>query len=97
MVYFSERLRELRKAKGLTQAQVAELVGGTKMMISSYESGTRYPPYATLIKISNLYGVSTDYLLGINKNRTINVDGLSDEQLLLVQQLINALRSQTIK
>lgn len=97
MVGFSERLRQLRKAKGLTQAQVAELLGGTKMMISSYESGTRYPPYATLIKLSSLYGVSIDYLLGASRNRTLNVDGLSEEHLLLVQQLINALRNQSMK
>lgn len=92
MVYFSERLRQLRKAKGLTQAQVAEILGGTKMMISSYEQGTRFPSYPTLVKISKLYGVSTDYLLGATTQKMLNVEGLSDEQLMLVKALVDELR-----
>ena len=92
MVNFGERLRQLRKARGLTQAQLAELLGGSKMMISSYESGTRFPPYPTLVKIASIYGVTTDYLLGAEKHKTLNADGLSDDQLQLAKSLIDELR-----
>ena len=92
MVDFGDRVRQLRKAKGLTQSQVAELVGGTKMMISSYEQGMRFPPYPTLIKLAKLYGVSTDYMLGLHQQKVLNVDGLSDANLLLVRALVEALR-----
>lgn len=96
MVDFGRRMRQLRKAKGLTQSQVAELVGGTKVMISSYELGTRFPPYSTLVKLARLYGVSTDYLLGVVSHRTLNVDGLSNEHILLLKALIEALRDRTL-
>ena len=93
MVNFGEKLRQLRKARGLTQSQLAELLGGSKMMISSYESGTRFPPYPTLVKIASIYNVTTDYLLGAEKQQMLNATGLTNEQLQLIQMLIDALRS----
>lgn len=93
MVDFCNRLRNLRKGKGLTQAQVAELIGGTKAMISSYEMGTRYPPYNILIKFARLYGVSTDYLLGMTNYVKLDAEGLTQEQMTLVKSLIDELRN----
>lgn len=97
MVNFGERLRQLRKVKGLSQAQVADILGGTKMMVSSYETGLRYPPYPTLVKMARLYGVTTDYLLGATEKRMINVDGLSDDNVTLVHALVDALRQSNRK
>lgn len=97
MVNFGERLRQLRKEKGLSQAQVADILGGTKMMVSSYETGLRYPPYPTLVKMARLYGVTTDYLLGATEKRMINVDGLSDDNVTLVHALVDALRQSNRK
>ena len=92
MVDFSNRLRDLRNAKGLTQIQVAEIVGGSKAMISSYELGTRYPPYDVLIKLSRLYDVSTDYLLGVKNNYALDAQGLTPEQFTLLRSLIDELK-----
>lgn len=47
---YNERLRDARKAKGLTQAQLGELVGCAKNTISSYESGVNEPSVAVLNK-----------------------------------------------
>ena len=46
---FSERIKQLRKAKGASQAQVAEYLGVTKQAYSLYETGKREPPFATLL------------------------------------------------
>lgn len=92
MVDFCNRLRNLRKGKGLTQLQVAEIIGGTKAMVSSYEMGTRYPPYNVLIKLARLYGVSTDYLLGITNYVKIDAEGLTQDQIALVKALVDELR-----
>ena len=59
------RLRELRKKQGLTQTQVAERLGVSKAVVSSYEVASRCPSYDILIKLATLYNVSTDYLLGL--------------------------------
>lgn len=54
MIDLGQRLKDLRKAKGLTQQQVADRVWVTKAMISSYELSTRAPSYEVLIKLSKL-------------------------------------------
>lgn len=93
MVDLGQRLRDLRKGHGLTQLQVAERIGITKAMVSSYELSARQPSYDILVKLASLFSVTTDYLLGINKTCTIDVSGLSDEQIALMIQMANALRS----
>lgn len=60
---FSERIKALRKAKGASQADVAEFLGVTKQAYSLYETGKREPPFATLLKIAEYFGTDTDTLL----------------------------------
>lgn len=67
MVNTGERLKTLRIENGLTQKQVAERVGVAVSAISSYEGGIRLPSYGVLIKLSKLYHVTTDFLLGAEK------------------------------
>lgn len=88
MVDLGKRLKDLRKSKGLTQQQVADRVWVTKAMISSYELSARSPSYEVLIKLAKLFGVTTDYLLGIESCRRINTDGLTNAQINLINTLI---------
>ena len=71
MVNFRANIKKLRQQKHMTQQQLAERVGISKAMISAYETETRYPSYDILIKLAATFGVSTDYLLGLEKNKTI--------------------------
>ena len=57
----------LRKAKGMTQNDVAHKLGITRQAYGHYESGVRLPPTDNLEKLAILFGVSTDYLLGIGE------------------------------
>ena len=61
-----QKLRELRKARGLTQQQLADKVGISNVSLSNYERGTQMPDILTLTKLANAIGVSTDTLLGLN-------------------------------
>ena len=62
---FSERLKTIRKKRGFTQGYVADEVGITRPAYTAYESGKREPDFSILSKLAEVYGVSTDYLLGI--------------------------------
>ncbi|MBQ4155544.1 MAG: helix-turn-helix transcriptional regulator, partial [Clostridia bacterium] len=57
-------LKELRKAKGLTQGQVAIYCDITEKTYQNYELMTREPKVSILIRIADLYNVSLDYLVG---------------------------------
>lgn len=92
MVNMGEKLCSLRIEKNLTQKQVADRIGLAISAVSSYESGSRYPTYDTLIKLARMFHVSTDYLLGIADKRNIDVTGLDDEDVGLISQLVDKLR-----
>lgn len=58
------RLREIRKSKRLTQAQVAEGVNCSTPTYSRYENGKRQPPLDMILRLADFFGVSLDYLFG---------------------------------
>lgn len=63
VVGYGERLRKLRKAKGLTQQDVADKLKLAKSTISQYESETNEPDAETFSKLAVLYGASIDYIV----------------------------------
>lgn len=63
-VQFSERLKALRKEKGLHQSQLAEALNATQRKISYWETGKTEPDLASVCKICDLFDVSADFLLG---------------------------------
>lgn len=90
---FGRILKELRKKNNLTQQQLADRIGVTKSVISFYELRERAPSPEVLIKLSYIFHVNTDYLLGIERVKTIDVSGLDDEDIKAVQAIIERLRN----
>lgn len=68
---FGKRLAKLRKTKGLTQQQLADLIGVSRRVIAYYEAESEYPPARLIVPISQALKVSTDELLGIKKSKNI--------------------------
>ncbi len=93
MVNFGERLKKLRVERKLTQIQLAQMIGVAVSAISSYEVGNRYPSYDVLISIARIFHVSTDYLLGLDPVPTIDVSGLSENEISIILQMINLLKT----
>ena len=93
MVNFGEKIKKLRKEKKLTQKQLADLAGVAVSAISAYESGNRYPSYEVLINLSHIFHVSTDYLLGISTIKSIDVTELNDNEIEVIMQMIEILKS----
>ena len=63
---YSDRLKELRKNKHLTQEQLGKKLNIATSTVSMYENGTREPDLQTLINLSKFYEVTTDYILGLS-------------------------------
>lgn len=64
MATFGQRLRELRNRRNLSQRELADMIGVSKSSVNMYERDEREPGFKTLGRIADLFGVSTDYLLG---------------------------------
>lgn len=90
---FGIKLKELRLNAGLTQQQLATQLGITKSVVSYYELQERYPSPEVLIKIAFVFHVSTDYLLGIEKNYSLDTSGLNAKDIHLVSMMVEHLRN----
>ena len=68
MPTFAERIKELRNSKGLSQHAVGEILGVNERSYRRYEMGEFEPTATNIIKLANLFEVSSDYLLGLSDN-----------------------------
>lgn len=92
MVNFGEKLRELRTSFGMTQAELASRLRVTKSVVSYYELHERTPSPDVLIKLADIFHVSTDYLLGIEQRKMVDVSGLSEADIKLILMTVESLR-----
>ena len=92
MVYFGNTLKTLRLLNNLTQAKLAQRLGVTKSVISAYETGLRMPSYDVLISISQIFKVTTDYLLGLEKKQELDLSGLTEDEVQALTELIKAMK-----
>jgi len=92
MYVFGKRLKEIRKKAHITQQQLGDMVGVTKVSICCYENGTRTPTLETLIDLADSLNVQLNYLLGVdalaidedNKNNTLNI---AKDEIELIREL----------
>lgn len=85
----SKKIYELRLSFGWTQVQLAQKLGVTKQTVSNWENDNIQPSIDMLVKLSNVFNVSTDYLLGLTPTNSINVDGLPTEFVSHIVQIID--------
>lgn len=94
MVYdFGMTLKKLRNKKRLSQEPVAKRLNLTKSSISGYENNVIMPNIDTIRAFSMLYGTTTDYLLGLEKKESIEIDGLTPRQKDIIETLILEFRT----
>lgn len=85
----SKRIYEVRMSFGWTQVQLAQKLGVTKQTVSNWENDNIQPSIDMLVKLSYIFNVSTDYLLGLTPTNSINVDGLPTEFVSHIVQVID--------
>ena len=79
-MFVGQRVKTLRKAKNLTQQNLADMINVTKVSICCYEKGTRTPNLDTFIDLVNVLETTPDYLLG----RDIDVVSEDEEKYHMV-------------
>ena len=65
---FADRLKELRKSKGLTQASTAKSIGWVVQYYQKVEYGQFNPSYDKIVQLADFFDVSVDYLVGRSDN-----------------------------
>ena len=88
----SENIKRLRIARGMNQVVFARELGVTKQCVSNWENDNVLPSIEMLLKISEIFCVSTDFLLGKTQSTSLDVSELSEEQIAHVSLIINDLK-----
>lgn len=91
----SQRIRELRVAQGYSQVTLAKRLGVSKQAVSNWENDNIQPSIEMLLRLAQLFSVSTDYLLGRETSLCADLGGLSEEAAGHVLLLIDDLRRAT--
>ena len=88
----AERIKELRQARGWTQADLARRLNITRNGVNSWEQGLSTPSPSSLVDLAKLFSVLTDYLLGMEPLHTVNVSGLDERDVAILAELADRLR-----
>ncbi len=97
MVNFGEKLKVLRQEAGMTQTELAKRLRITKSVVSYYEHQERTPSPDVLIQLASIFRVTTDYLLGIEHRKMIDVSDLSEEDMRFLLITIETLKRKNNK
>ena len=85
---FGIKLRELRNSHGLTQIQLAKELGVSKQCVSNWENDNILPSIDMLIRISQYFYVSCDYLLELDNKVYLDASDITPSQRAIIQKLI---------
>ena len=89
----ADKIKYLREEKNMTQVQLAKALGITRSSVNAWEMGISVPSTQYIVELSQLFSVSTDFLLDVNNSASISVKGLSDSDIHIVHALIEHLRN----
>lgn len=88
MVLLGKKIKHLRNKQKITQSELANSVGVTKSTIAAYENNSRTPSYEVLIKLAATLKTSLDFLLLDQQDISINIEGLTPEQIEITMNII---------
>ena len=86
------RIKDLRLSRGLNQVELAKELGVSKQCISNWENDNIQPSIDMLIKIASFFSVSTDFLLGLENRKFIEVSNLTEKQISHIQLIIDDIK-----
>ena len=89
----NENIRHLRLARNLSQVDLANALGVTKQSVSNWENNNIQPSIDMLVRLAEFFSVSTDYILGLNHRKYIEISELTDSQIAHISAIINDIRS----
>lgn len=90
---FSDKMRQLRKKRHLSQRQLAEKLGIAKSTVSKFENDITYPSADILLEMCIIFDIKADYLLGLDNKEWISVDGLNKTDKDAIQNMVNSLKN----
>lgn len=90
----AEKIKYLREKNNLTQSSLAKKLSVTRSSVNAWEMGISVPSTALIVELAKLFHVSTDYLLGLDANATLDISSLNDKETMILYELVEYFKSQ---
>lgn len=87
----NDRIKELRKAFGISQVELAKALNVSKQCVSNWENDNVLPSIDMLVKLAKYFNVTTDYLLCLEEKDMVDLSGLSEGERAHIKLLIKDL------
>lgn len=84
----SDRIKSLREKAGYSQAQLAKKLDVTRSSVNAWEMDLSTPTSQYVVAMAKLFHVSTDYLLGLESQLSLSLDGYSQEEIALLYSMV---------
>lgn len=91
----AQRIQQLRKEKNMSQATLAKRLGITRNAVNLWEMAGSYPSIQSLISLSHIFNVSTDYILGVDEKKTIDISELNEKESEIITNLTEYFKSKS--
>ena len=88
-----QRIAEMRLSFGWSQVHLSQRLGVAKQTVSNWENDNIQPSIEMLVRLSHLFGVTTDYLLGLEDTPRLSLEGLTPLAIAHLSLLADDLRS----
>ncbi len=88
----SENIKKLRILRGLSQVDIAKALHVSKQCVSNWESGNIQPSIDMLLKLAEFFNASTDFLLGLDEQKNISVENLTETEIEHIKFIIKDLQ-----
>ena len=89
----ADRIKSLREKTNKTQSELAKQLGITRSSVNAWEMGISTPSTQYILELESIFDVSTDFLLGVENTVSINVSGLSDKDIELINSIVIHLKN----
>lgn len=93
----SETIRTLRTDSGLSQAELARKLSITRASVNAWEMGLSSPTAQYIIELSKLFHCTTDFLLGLDNKKIVDISKYNKEETKLIRDLISYIDSNSNK
>ena len=88
---FSQRLKQLRSLQGISQYALADALGVSRTSLKNWELAIATPPLEVLVEMAQYFRVSSDYLLGLDERRSIQISFLSERYVDALTNLVRVM------
>ncbi len=89
----ADRIKFLRENQAKTQSELAKQLGITRSSVNAWEMGISVPSTQYVVELAHIFKVSTDYLLGVETTASVSVEGLTEKDVEVVNNLILHLKN----